>query len=783
MLFLGRLNGVRLLLLATVTVGAPLTLYSGCRDDRLPGAPPLGGSTPDRRVSSGPCTPGAERPCGTTLGEHDGVLSCYHGTSTCIDGTWSECSDGSVENLSAKAVASGSQERWLSLSQPTTCATNPCDPYCQNYDEQPDGGYHSATDGSIPIYTWQGGTLSGFPGGLVKKGIQEPCTTGSDCQFNTYCSGPDDGTCSHSVCVAGDALKTGCDSTNDGCVARVCAVDPTCCAGGTPAQGCDHDPCARGAALKASCNDCVAQICQQMPSCCNTTSGVWSAACVALVSSTCGQSCGCNANEKPYNGHCYSLHTTAKNEYDAGLSCAVTSSGDWHLAYFGSPTDASELAFVASLSSQEMWVWPANWQYTYITTGETLATTWNPLTQRQYVCEGPPEVMGSTGSGVATAWTSSCVDRVASACDAKCDPTTPSNAAGECVPWYPGDTDATCSGIDLSVGAPCNGTIPVCNHGTQDAPAGIRIIHFPANSDQYPKCDPDQTHPQMYECSTSEPIPAGDCIDVTTCPELVGNREIMVNPPGTAHVDESSCQDNWSLYNAGGCGASVCAEGTLIGGASAKCSIPFDTTAQIDTSSITVTYVSGAGAITTLSRVSRSSSCTASGGYYLNSTTNPTGIVLCPATCSVVQADPAGTVSASVGCAGTPITSPATFTQVYTPTCGYGTSLQWGFMAYEASTPGDSNVVFRVRTADTESDLASATFVDIATATSTPNDTQNCPMSGAVSGCPLDLFATLGDQAAQLPALEVQITLNPGSNGETATLTDWQITYSCPPSL
>lgn len=148
--------------------------------------------------------------------------------------------------------------------------------------------------------------------------------------------------------------------------------------------------------------------------------------------------------------------------------------------------------------------------------------------------------------GAVTSWSAACVDKVKTICGATCGAD-----AGTCSPRAPDTTEATCAGYDLAAGIPCEGKIPVCNHGTKTAPAGIEIVHFPANSQQYPKCDPDLTHPQMMTCTTKASIAPGKCITVDDCPGLSGNREIMINPAGAKHVAECVCLDNWTLYSNG----------------------------------------------------------------------------------------------------------------------------------------------------------------------------------------------------------------------------------------
>jgi hypothetical protein len=162
-------------------------------------------------------------------------------------------------------------------------------------------------------------------------------------------------------------------------------------------------------------------------------------------------------------------------------------------------------------------------------------------------------------------WSEACVEQVATVCGAVCDEAhSPPLETGVCTPWYPHETSAACTGIDLSVGLACEGTIPVCNHGNTEVPAGIRLVHFPADSQDMPTCTPNLNHPQMKECFTQEPIPAGACVSVAGCPGLEDSREIMINPPGTAHVDECHCDDNWSIYQQSQCQAPLCSGGTSV---------------------------------------------------------------------------------------------------------------------------------------------------------------------------------------------------------------------------
>jgi hypothetical protein len=497
----------------------------------------------------------------------------------------------------------------LAISDQEECLDNPCDPYCERFDEEPDVPIVSTEegDGGSSTFDWEVGSLASYPGGLVKKGLVEPCQTGFDCQFNMRCESPDSGSCSHSVCSEGTALEDECSD----CTTLVCAEDPSCCEdeSSTEEHTCSHDPCVTGGRLKTSCSTCVATICESMPSCCAPGGGGgWTQACVDAVGDICGNSCGCDTDEIEYNDHCYYYEESNEDWYDAQDECEDRGQG-WNLV---AVNDQDENDFTEAWgddnnrwigfndtntwSREDEWVWtsgdpagvwdedsggslyenfasnePNNWGADCARMNDEENGTWDGVdcdNDYDFICEGPGSVMKAAPS--TNAWTGDCVAMAATVCDVSCDEDNPSSNSGSCVPWYPGETDADCAGIDLSVGVPCDGVIPICNHGQTEAPAGVAVVHLPGNSDQYPNCTADTTQANAANCVTTEPIPPGECISLsdTTCLDkqdmvapLNGNRAIMVNPAGA--IEECSCQDNWSLFSEGeGCGEPVCAGGS-----------------------------------------------------------------------------------------------------------------------------------------------------------------------------------------------------------------------------
>ncbi len=536
-------------------------------------------------MTSGRCEAGASRSCSITLGETSGILSCFHGNQTCIDGDWGPCGDGTtVEQLRLPAPSGLGGPRPLALSAPGPCEQNPCDPSCRDFEEEPTTPLSSITSVAPP--DWTTGTLGDIPSSFLDEAFREPCQTARDCQYNSRCEAPDAGACFHSTCATGAPLEASC---ND-CAAMVCAVDDSCCAEPPAAPSCTHDPCERGAPLKATCHPCVAQICQDMPSCCDAA-GFWTGACAAAVETSCGATCGCGPGEVAQDGRCYFQSTSEKSWQDARAACAARG-GTWDLA---AVSDQTEQDFLASLSrsgdvwigftsripysSWGRWVWSSGSPSGYWRTDhtgelfESWASTsstgrcavmrasdaaWEPAycgESHPSLCEGPPSRLTD---GQSRRWSSDCVARADALCAVQCDASDPSNTTGSCVPWYPGEVDATCFGPDLAVGVPCEGTIPVCNHGTMTAPAGVRLVHFPSGSGQFGETDPDVSG--ATECTTTETILPGRCIEVADCPGLASGREIMVNPGGA--VSECSTLDNWAIHHDGACEEPVCAGGS-----------------------------------------------------------------------------------------------------------------------------------------------------------------------------------------------------------------------------
>jgi hypothetical protein len=137
-----------------------------------------------------------------------------------------------------------------------------------------------------------------------------------------------------------------------------------------------------------------------------------------------------------------------------------------------------------------------------------------------------------------------------------------------------------------------------------------------------------------------------------------------------------------------------------------------------------------------------------------------------------------GPGAGGAGGSGSTASGPVTLHEIYEGTCEEGT-VQWGFFTFDANTPSDSSIRFRLRTAAVEAELASAVFLDLLTA-SAARGTDRCGFTGPAP-CPIDLYVVLGGAPlAHHPLAQLEVLLSPASaDGRMPTVEEWQLTYSC----
>jgi hypothetical protein len=174
----------------------------GCGASDRPASLGYSGTVQGPSVAPEPCAPeGSTQACHVTLGEHDGIVSCFVGTQTCSGGMWGACGgEGSITGKAFHGSPGGGGIRVDSLSMPVGCSNDPCDPSCQTYNENPDAGI--LPDGSTTVIAITGGSLAnsnvppGFQGkGNDPSGVCSTCPAGSTstacqeaCMFDMTCN-------------------------------------------------------------------------------------------------------------------------------------------------------------------------------------------------------------------------------------------------------------------------------------------------------------------------------------------------------------------------------------------------------------------------------------------------------------------------------------------------------------------------------------------------------------------------------------------------------------------
>ncbi|WP_170319999.1 vWA domain-containing protein [Polyangium spumosum] len=377
------------------------------------------------------------------------------------------------------------------------------------------------------------------------------------------------GTCSHGYCSSGAALEKGCHP----CVDKICAADPKCCDDTPGSVACAHDYCSTGSRLNTNCDPCVAAVCTVKPSCCTGNGNAWNSQCVNLVASVCQQNDKCPSPK-------WSQACEDKVESVCGNSC----SSGWKQrcvdkvdTLCGESCDASWTTScvdkVGSVCGKSCG--PFQWDGACVGMVDSVcgAKCYPDPPCSHNKCDSGEKLDPACDACVATicqelpdccdvAWTNLCVDRVKTLCGEGCP------VKGDCVPWLPGQTDPDCAGHDMSIGVPCDGSVPVCNHGNTVVPAGVKILSLPAGSGQFGRCNPNQAVAGAQSCTTPSPIPPGKCINVPAASCNLGGskRELMVNPPshgGYTQLPECQCLDNWASFAPNvACGSPSCSNTT-----------------------------------------------------------------------------------------------------------------------------------------------------------------------------------------------------------------------------
>jgi hypothetical protein len=428
--------------------------------------------------------------------------------------------------VTQSALPSGGQQL-ASISASKPCVGNPCDPSCQNYLEAPPNGGLTAQYNTNAA--WQSGSVSSFPADIQSLVSSAACQTAADCQQNQQCVNvATDATCTaHDKCQVGEALGGTC---SDACVTNICNQNPSCC------QSNGQPSCNPGDTLNSDGSRCYHQNIQYLN---------WD-----------GARAACQALGTGWDLICI------QTQPDEDLIVSLNYVNSWLGIRRVSDTTQSPFACIngeQTLSdgqlAQGVWPWhhgePNNWG-----TGESCTEMyaewddWNDLSCNAPLpswCEGP--------LGIPVAWSGSCVDSVATLCGATCN-VSGTNQPAACQAWAPGQTNPNDASFDLSLGVPCQGQIPVCNHGTAPAPAGAVVYVLPVSL-PFGGPEPDVAS-ALGSCTTSTQVDPGACVMVGGCSDyLNGNAELWVTEPSGGEARNND--DNWG-YNIPNvaCGAPQC---------------------------------------------------------------------------------------------------------------------------------------------------------------------------------------------------------------------------------
>lgn len=475
-----------------------------------------------------PCSDGEIRGCNTSFPQQGTVQSCYDGTQTCIRSKWSRC-EAVHRGLLSTNWNMG--RKGASLSQPFACEDNPCDPTCQTYNEKPVAPIVASVNSNVG---WWTGAESSLSPDILPLVSRKPCQTAADCQQNQHC-----------VNVATDS-------------------------------SCSHDKCAIGGSYDAMCADtCVSSVCAEHPQCCRQTAM---------------PRCRTELGEiSDGHGHCFYLQAPPLDWPSARVACAGRGA-QWDLVCIDTQDDEDFL--IAHQSTDSAWTqmrrfsrnvtgsrfycpatpavapladglvvgaypwWPG--EPNNSGGGENCVSLlpngfWNDFSCWATLpswCKGPPTPFDD--------WNQTCVDAVALECGVTCA-AAGTDSIGQCQAWGPGESNALASSFDLGIDIPCNGQVPVCNHGTRSAPAGAIIHVLPTH--QIATRDPSVAN-EIMRCTTAAPIEPGACVMATGCASYLSVNDATLWVEAPAGSLEWRVDDNWA-YNIRGTGCVIphCASG------------------------------------------------------------------------------------------------------------------------------------------------------------------------------------------------------------------------------
>jgi hypothetical protein len=738
-----------------VMTGAYLVAANACGSDGpersgtgiIPGSSSNGGDGGDGGVggAGAECDEGVIEECKVQIDENN----CFVGEKQCQDGMWSECLDaGSFETSSFETKA---------LSAPTDCASNPCNPYCQSYSEDPSPAV--STPGTVPPL---GGSVYGLPAAFQNRGLNDlehtgvPCNNDDDCQYDHTCN-TTTGNCDPWPTGAYDASAGGVDLTvpvicdpsfiwvcNRGSVQAPSGVEIAVVANGSTndfgscdpaASGTLHDTCETTSAIDPG--DCLkvtgCDINGTKTAFVNTPDPPGDTPPGAISEATCGNNwtvahnnatCNCSATTASQSIQPVSMFMVLDNSISMATQSIWTPAKNAVLSFIQSPAaDPIYLAFrvYGPPPTQPNCVWSNYASFPYAPQPLSNATHQtnlvNYLTPKTANAHTPHRdaVRGATSAAATYA---------------------AAHPSHKVVVVYisDGNTVGTCSGND---------EYNVANQARANAVGQHAANVFASHG----------------VLTYSVALPSASLQLLNTIASMGGTGSAI----------------NLTASSSASLGTDMTNALTDILDDVLSCDITIPNAGQIDPALVSVEYLpNGSTPATPLTKVANAAACTSATQYYLDDATNPTMITLCPSACTTIQGDANAVVNVTAACLGG--YEPEVVSQVYEGDCSgfVGSGPVWELFSYDTTLTGDANVLFEMRTADTQGGLASATQKTISLADSTTPD--------VLASNPVDLRASnkLGSTGSQRSFLELTMTLTPTSDGTgPATVEGWNISYSC----
>jgi hypothetical protein len=256
---------------------------------------PTGWGTPNGSALAGSsCTPNCS-------GKQCGANGCGGSCGTCPSGescnSSSQCVSSCTPNCSGKQCGSdgcggscGTCPSGESCNSSGQCVST-CTPNCSGKQCGTDGcGGSCGTCPSGESCNSSGQCVSSCTPNCSGKqcgadgcgGSCGTCPSGESCNSSGQCVSSCTPNCSGKQCGS-DGCGGSCGTCGSG---QTCNSSGQCVSSG---GSCSHSDCSTGKALKSGCNACVTNICASDPYCCRVR---WDSICVGEVGSICGQSCG-----------------------------------------------------------------------------------------------------------------------------------------------------------------------------------------------------------------------------------------------------------------------------------------------------------------------------------------------------------------------------------------------------------------------------------------------------------------------------------------------------------